>query len=87
MGEFSTVTVSTYVIMSSGALQVLSSLGCFMAILNIKDPALTKTFKSYPFTVATLMALSVFDSNLLLLTISQFMGYDCFNIKYSSDSM
>lgn len=73
--------------MSSGALQVLSSLGCFIAILKIKDPALTKTFKAYPFTVATLMALSVLDSNLLLLTISQFMAYDCFTIKYSSDSM
>lgn len=65
----------------------MASLGCFTAILKIKDAALAKTFKNYPFTIATLVALSVLDSNLLILTVSQFMGYDCFNIKYSSDSM
>jgi hypothetical protein len=36
-------------------------------------------------TIATIMILALIDSNLLLLTISQLMNYDCFTIKYTSE--
>jgi hypothetical protein len=39
-GNFQNISVSTYIILSSGTIQLLSSVGSVISIIKIKDPQL-----------------------------------------------
>lgn len=86
-GSISKVSVSTYILISSSGIQALSSLGCFIALLKIRDPGLVKEFHAYPITMSIIFILSLADSNILFLTLSQMMNFNCFKVKYFSESM
>jgi hypothetical protein len=85
MASGSVMTISTFILFSSCGIQAIASLASFIAILKIRDPSLVKMFKIYPISISTIMVLSLMDSNLLLLTVSQLMGMECFKIKYTSE--
>lgn len=83
-GSFAGVSVSTFVLLSSAGIQVLSSLGSILAILKIRDKELVKIWLSNPITFVIIMVLSAVDSNMVFLTASQIMDVACFQAKLTS---
>lgn len=86
-GEFSNVSVSTALLISSGGLQLASSLVSVIAIANIRDPELVKIWRNTPVSFLIIMAFALVDSNFVLLTTSHIFELSPFMANIASANM